>query len=174
MPTKNLSEFTEKSLVALAGVTATGPTGETGLITDAATPVSSLASILGFTLAGLVAQLPADMLAFFSTGSNANGTWFRIGESAGLQICLSPSIAATSDLNIAVGSLYRNDNMEWTFPQPFSVQPVVVGTNETVSNHFVNCRPAANPLTGAYLRAFTGQSQIGYSYLAMAAGMWSD
>lgn len=65
-----------------------------------------------------------------TSGSNANGSWLRVGtgDTAGIQICWHQIVV--NGATTAVGSSFISANSSWTFPQPFTggLTPSVSGT----------------------------------------------
>ena len=60
-------------------------------------------------------------------GSNANGEYIRFAD--GTQMCWHST--GGTDINVAIGNVFRSAPLVWTYPLAFSVAPMVAGTPRT-------------------------------------------
>lgn len=105
--------------------------------------------------------------AVIQRGGNANGEYVRFAD--GTQICTSTGLSATNT-STALGSIFRSDNVTWTYPIAFAAAPVVTGSVDNANSWLTTSPPNA---TSCILRALAGVTNASaVDIRAMAVGRW--
>ncbi len=138
--------------------------GDYGLGAAAGAVAFGRANILG--MVSQVAGAPTG--AVIERGSNANGDYVRFAD--GTQICTRTNLSA-ANASTALGSLFRSDDVTWTYPAAFVGAPVVCGNADDA-----DCWLSTSGAPGAastVLRLVAGVTKgAGLTFRAFATGRW--
>lgn len=109
--------------------------------------------------------------AVIERGSNANGEYVRFAD--GTQIC-TQTIAVSSGVQTAFGSLFVSDNYSWTFPAAFAVAPAVGGNGAAlITTVLLGLGTSATSETSTSIRLMRGASTAtAGSANVLAVGRW--
>lgn len=101
-------------------------------------------------------------------GSNANGEYVRYSD--GMQYCWGEPFSQIA--NVSIGSLYRSETKEWTYPKPFISQPVFISAGVQSYARWADIagRPGANSATVLQYGFLQGTSE--YITSLYAVGRW--